>query len=86
MLCALDFGYALCYIYKVIKGERMSNHSNDLLLDRVYDIMEDTAGLPTDDVQALIVAVQDGDLDEVSFLCSKLEAMQAVEHFGAENE
>lgn len=64
----------------------MSNHSNDLLLDRVYDIMEDTAGLPTDDVQALIVAVQDGDLDEVSFLCSKLEAMQAVEHFGAENE
>lgn len=62
----------------------MSNYTNDLLLDRVYDIMEDTTGLPTEDVQALITAVQDGDLDEAHYLCGKLEAMQAVEHFGNE--
>lgn len=62
----------------------MSNYSNDLLLERAGDIIDDPRGLDTKDVQQLITAIQDGDLDEIAFMCSKLEAQQAVEHFATE--
>ncbi len=59
----------------------MSNSTNDQLLERAHELLEDLDSHPSKLNKALSIALEQNDLDYINYLVPKLEAELSQEHF-----
>lgn len=68
-------------ITSINKGVKMSNTTNDLLMERAQVCLDYADNHPSEIHTSLSNAIQDGDLDEVLHFTSIIEGMMSQEAF-----
>jgi hypothetical protein len=83
----VDNTHTVCYSGGIIKrkGTTMSNHSNDILLIRAYELADELVSDPAGRDSRIFQLIKENDLDTLREFVTKVEGELSQDHFNKNN-